>query len=129
MTTSTNMTTHQQEERVRLLNEIARLQSELVRVRAELARVRTRVFASNRHTFTLTFVGGQVALLDVRGAANSEQAHTIACNAIKRCRYVVTEGDQTGGNAHSFYHWCSVEAQTVAHKMNNPDAAMQSLPH
>lgn len=115
-------TTCQEEERAHLLHEIARLQTELVRVRA-------RLFATNRHTFTLTFADGQVALLEVQGAADQKEAHTIACTAIKRCRYVVTEGDQTGGNAHSFYYWCSTEAQTGAREKKHPDAAMHHLPH
>lgn len=105
MTTLTMLTTRQEEERARLRGDIAAMQAELAQVQAELARCRARISANNQHLFTLTFVGGQVALLEVRGAANQEQAHTIACNAIKRCRYVVTEGDQTGGNAHSFYYW------------------------
>ncbi len=105
MTTLTMLTTRQEEERARLRGEIATMQTELAQVQAELARCWARVHANNRHTFTLTFAGGQVALLEVRGAADREQARTIACHAIKRCRYVVTEGDQTGGNAHCFYYW------------------------
>ncbi len=105
MTTLTQTITRQEEERARLRGDIATMQTELAQVQAELARCWARVSANNRHLFTLTFAGGQVALLDVRGAADQDQAHTIACNAIKRCRYVVTEGDQTGGNAHYFYYW------------------------
>ncbi len=112
MTTLTIQTTiYQEAERARLLKDIATMQIELAQVQAELARCWARVSANNRHLFTLTFVGGQVVLLEVRGAADHEQARTVACNAIKRCRYAVTEGDQTGGNAHYFYCWCSIEAQ------------------
>lgn len=69
--------------------------------------------AAHRHVFTLNFAGGQVALLDVRGAADSEQARSIAQQAIKRSRYSVTDGDQTAGRAASFYFWCSSAAQEV----------------
>lgn len=97
--------TRQEEERARLQGDIATMQTELAQVQAELARCRAQISANNQHLFTLTFAGGQVALLEVRGAADYEQARTIACHAIKRCRYAVTEGDQTGGNAHSLYYW------------------------
>ena len=106
--------TRQDQERARLLDVIARLQTEIAQVQAEIARTWARVSAYNRHTFTLTFVGGQVALFEVRGATNQEQARTIASQAIKTCSYSVTDGDQTGGNAHCFYYWCSSEAQTAS---------------
>lgn len=103
----------QDQERARLLDTLATLQSELAQVQSELARTWARVRASHRHTFTLTFAGGQVALLEVRGAANQEEARTIACTAITRCQYTVTDGDQTGGRAHIFYYCCSIQAQTT----------------
>ena len=111
MTTLTPTMTRLDQERARLLDVITTLQTEIAQVRAELARTWARVYASNRHTFTLTFAGEQVALLEVRGAANHEQARTIASHAIKRCQYSVTDGDTTNGQAHCFYYWCSVEAQ------------------
>ena len=128
MTTFTQTTMRQDEERAHLLCEIARLQGELARVRAEIARARVRLFATNRHTFTLTFAGGQVALLEVRGAADQEEARTIAQNAITTSRYTVTDGDTTGGRAHYFYCWCSAEAQTEAREKKHADAVKQSLP-
>lgn len=104
----------QDQERARLLGEIAHLQTELTRVQGELARTWARVHASNKHTFTLTFAGGQVALLEVGGAANQEEAHAIAHHAIKGCQYTVTDGDTTNGYAHCFSYWCSIEAQIAA---------------
>ena len=66
--------------------------------------------APSAHTslFTLTFVGGQVALLTVSGATDAHHARTIASNAIAHCRYAVVEGDHTGGNVHCFFSWCHV---------------------
>ena len=63
--------------------------------------------------FTLTFVGGQVALLDVRGAVDSEEARAIAHQAIKTCSYSVVDGDQTQGRAAYFYYWHTREAQEM----------------
>ncbi|MBA2676816.1 MAG: hypothetical protein H0U76_00215 [Ktedonobacteraceae bacterium] len=108
MSTLTQTTTRQQDqERARLLDTIATLQTEIAQVQAEIARTWARVHASHRHMFTLTFAGGQVALLEVRGAADREEAHRIACTAIARCQYTVTDGDQTQGHAHTFYYWCN----------------------
>ena len=107
MSTLTPTMTHQDQERARLLDVIARLQTEIAQVRVELAQTWARVRAYNKHTFTLTFVGGQIALLEVCGAANQEDAHSIACTAITRCQYSVTDGDQTQGRAHTFYYWCN----------------------
>ena len=98
------------QERARLLGEITRLQTDLAQVRVELARTWARVHALNKHTFTLTFAGGQVALLEVCGAANQEEARTLASHAIKTCSYSVIDGDQTGGNAHCFSYWCRSDA-------------------
>jgi len=109
MSTLTPTMTRQEQERARLLSEIAHLQNDLTQVRVELARTWARVHASNRHTFTLTFVGGQVALLEVCGAANQDEARTLASHAIKRCQYSVTDGDMTNGHAHCFYYWCRSE--------------------
>jgi len=63
--------------------------------------------APRAHTslFTLTFVGGQVALLTVSGATDAHHARTIASNAIAHCRYAVVEGDTTNRLVHSFYYW------------------------
>jgi len=105
------MTTRQKEERARLLRGIARMQTELAQEQAELARCWARIYANNWHTFTLTFAGGQVALLEVRGAADQKQARALAQDAIKTCRYTITDGDTTNGQAHYLYHWCSIEAQ------------------
>ena len=71
--------------------------------------------APRAHTslFTLTFVGGQVALLDVRGAVDSEEARAIAHQAIKTCSYSVVDGDQTQGRAAYFYYWHTREAQEM----------------
>lgn len=108
MTTLTpTMTRQQDQERVRLLDTIATLQTEIAQVQAETARTWARVRAYHRHMFTLTFAGGQIALLEVCGATNQEEAHTIACTAIMRCQYTVTDGDQTQGRAHTFYYWCN----------------------
>jgi len=63
--------------------------------------------------FTLLFVGGQVALLDVRGAVDSEEARAIAHQAIKTCSYSVVDGDQTQGRAAYFYYWHTREAQEM----------------
>ena len=107
MTTLTATMTRQDQERARLLSEIAHLQTELTQVWVELAQTWARVRAYNKHTFTLTFAGGQIALLEVCGAANQEDAYSIACTAITRCQYSVTDGDQTQGRAHTFYYWCN----------------------
>lgn len=111
MTTFTLQGTRRDRERARLLHAIAEMQTELAQAQAELARCWARVHAGNTHLFTLTFPHGEVALLDVYGAANHEQAHAIAQDAIKTCRYTVTDGDTTHGQAQYLYHWCSSEAQ------------------
>ena len=67
--------------------------------------------APERYLFTLTFAGGQVALLTVYGATDAHHARTIAGNAIAHCRYTVVEGDVTNGHAHYFYYWHTREAQ------------------
>lgn len=78
MSTLTMQMTSQDQERERLLHDIAVMQMELAQVQAELARCWARVHATNRHTFTLTFQRGEVALLEVRGAADQDQARAIA---------------------------------------------------
>ncbi len=107
--------TNPAQQRARWRDDTAPFQAELDQMPFE---ERPRVHASrgteNKHLFTLTFAHGEVALLDVRGAVDQEQARAIACDAIKRCQYSVTDGDQTGGNAHYFYSWCSVEVQAHA---------------
>ncbi len=67
--------------------------------------------AKHRHVFTLTFPGGQIAPLEVRGAADQEAARAIARTAFKQCRYEVIDGDQTNGHAECFHLWCSTAAQ------------------
>ena len=111
MTTASHQTTNQAQERARLLNAIVRLQAEIAQVQLETAQTWAQVHADNRHLFTLTFMGGEVALLEVRGAEDQEKARLLAHNAITRCSYTVTDGDQTNGNAHCFYYWYSIEAQ------------------
>ena len=69
--------------------------------------------APERYLFTLTFRGGQVALLDVRGAVDSEEARAIAHQAIKTCSYRVVDGDQTQGRAAYFYYWTTRAAQEM----------------
>ncbi len=73
----------------------------------------TEVAKNHRHVFTLTFPGGQVAPLEVRGAADQEAARTIAATAFKQCRYEVVDGDQTQGHAEYFHLWCSAAAQVA----------------
>jgi hypothetical protein len=84
-----------------------------------------RQAASNRHVFTLTFPGGQIAVLEVRGAADQEAASAIAQQAVRQRRtisqsgeqvetpinYTVADGDATRGRAELFYYWCSAAAQ------------------
>jgi len=111
MTPLTMQTTQQDQERAQLLENIAALQIEFAQVQTELAQTWARVYADNTHLFTLTFPHGEVALLDIRGATNHEQAYAIACNAIKTCHYMVTEGDTTNGQAQYLSYWCSSEAQ------------------
>ena len=101
------------QERARLLDTIATIKVELDHVQIELARVRARIHASNQNIFTLTFAGGQIALLDVRGASDIEEARALACAAFKHCEYIVVDGDQSGGHAAYFYLWCSSAAQEM----------------
>ncbi len=101
------------QERVRLLEIIATLQAELDQVKTELARVRAKAQANNQNIFTLTFIGGQIALLDVRGASNIEEARALAGTAFKNCQYRVVDGDQSGGQSAYFYLWCSSAAQEM----------------
>ena len=61
--------------------------------------------APERYLFTLTFAGGQVALLTVYGATDAHHARTLAEDAVKNCRYTAVEGDTTNGLVHSFYYW------------------------
>lgn len=105
-------TTHAQE-RARLLDAITTLQAELDQVQIELARVRARIHASNQNIFTITFIGGQIGLLDVRGASDIEEARAIARTAFKNCQYTTVDGDQSGGHAAYFYLWCSSAAQEM----------------
>ncbi len=80
---------------------------------------RDRLSASNRHLFTITFPtfpGPTIALLEVRGAANQENARALAWKAFKHCRYAVEDDDQTGGHSQYFYTfhtWASAAAQEV----------------
>ena len=67
--------------------------------------------APERYLFTLTFRGGQVALLNVCGASTQEEARAIAESAIKNSQYEVVAGDHTEGHAHCFYSWCTAQAQ------------------
>jgi hypothetical protein len=69
-----------------------------------------RQAANNSHTFTLTFRRGELAILEVRGAADQETARAIAGSAFSNCQYTITDGDQTNGRAEYFYSWCR-EAQ------------------
>lgn len=113
MNASTQTTMRYEQERLRLCCTLALLQIELAQVQAELEQVRARCNAYNRNVFTIVFVGGQIALLDVRGAANVEEARHIARTAIKHCQYTVVDGDQSDGHAAYFYLWCSTAAQEV----------------
>jgi hypothetical protein len=81
--------------------------------------------AARTDTFTLTFPGGQIAILEVRGATDQEAARAIAQQAVRHRRrinqrgetietpinYTVTDGDATNGHAELFYYWCSAAAQ------------------
>ena len=60
--------------------------------------------------FTLTFRGGQIALLNVYGASTKQEARGIAESVIKNACYTVVDGDYAGGKAHCFYYW-HVQAQ------------------
>lgn len=104
----------QQREADRLERELAAVQAEIVAVSAELAKVEARIFADNVHFFTIvfpTFPGPTVALLEVRGAANQESARAIARSCFKDCRYAITDGDYTNGQAAYLYTWASAAAQ------------------
>ena len=111
MTTVSPITKDYEMEQLLLRCSIALLQIESAEVQVELARVRARCNAYNRNVFTITFIGGQIALLDVRGASNIEDARAIARTAFKNCQYPVVDGDQSGGHAAYFYLWCSSAAQ------------------
>jgi hypothetical protein len=81
--------------------------------------------AANSHVFTLSFAGGQIAIVEIRGAADLDSARAIAQGAVKHRRtisqsgeqiettihYTVTDGDATAGQAKRFYWWCSAIAQ------------------
>lgn len=123
--------TQQQEQEA----EVARLELQLVAVRqkiaahlTELAQVDARICADNKDIFTLCFADGQRVPLEVRGAANREQARVIAQQAVSRRKkitvsgdyvdepinYVVLDGDQTNGQAEGFSLWCSAAAQEMS---------------
>jgi hypothetical protein len=77
------------------------------------------------HIFTLHFKAGEIAVLEVRGAADQDSARQVAQQAIKHRRhiglhgevieepisYTVSDGDTTGGRTEHFYLWCSAAAQ------------------
>lgn len=67
--------------------------------------------AKNSHTFTLSFKRGEIALLEIRGAENIEQARLIASTAIAHCFYGFMDGCQVRGHVAIFYLWCSTAAQ------------------
>jgi len=78
----------------------------------------TSVEVQRTHLFTLTFVGGQIALLNVCGAHSQQEARAIAESAIKNSRYGVVAGDSTGGHAHCFYYW-HVQAQEQTPRLDS----------
>lgn len=60
---------------------------------------------TSHYTFTLVFPQGEIAVLEVRGASDQEQARTLACGAFPSCVYTVTDGDVANGHAEYFYTW------------------------
>ena len=55
-------------------------------------------------TFTLTFPGGQIAVLLVCNAPSHVHALVHAANVLP-CRYTVADGDRSQGQANVFYTW------------------------
>ncbi len=55
------------------------------------------------HTCTCTFPAGEIAVVNVYGACDQQDAHSIvAWIWWPRCHYIVTDGDCTNGHAHPF---------------------------
>lgn len=75
------------------------IQAERERVQAELEGVEARIFADELHLCTIIFRGGQMILVEVRGAPNQDRAHSVVCTAFLNCEYIVLDGNQTNGRA------------------------------
>jgi hypothetical protein len=96
----------------KLEQKIAGTQAELAVVRSEITQIDARIFADEKHTFTLIFKGGQQALVEVYGAPTQDHARNRISHAFKNCHYTVLDDDQSNGRAAGTYRcWFSSVAQ------------------
>ena len=63
-----------------------------------------------RHTFTLVFRRGAIAVLHVYGAPDEEEARAFAASVLPNS-YEVVDGDTTYGHAEAFHAWTCAQAQ------------------
>jgi len=56
-------------------------------------------------TFTLIFPDRAIAVLNVHGANNQDEARAIACGVLPGYCYEVKDGDQSQGRAAVFFEW------------------------
>ncbi len=98
-----------------LEQQLQAVQVERERVQAELDAVNARIFADAVHFCTIIFKGGQMVLVEVRGAPNQESARRVVCTAFLHCEYTVLNGNQTNGRAEGDCRcWYSSAAQESA---------------
>jgi len=102
------------QEKTRLLAHAKMLAAKIAEVQDEMMVVQ----AHSYHLFTLVFVDGQGALLEIWGAGSREEATRIAHTAVVEPHpQVVLEGDHPQGKARIIYHWCSRLALVVNARM------------
>jgi hypothetical protein len=91
------------------------------------AATQTTAATDCKDIFTLIFPGHRLAILEVHGAANEDEARAFASEAIPQCGYEVKDGDQAAGQAEIFYYWCSAAAQECQpHPAHRPEPASES---
>ncbi len=111
--TTERLTQDQVNKLQQLEHTIAQTKAELSMAEAELNQLDARLFAANRHLFTLTFPHGERAILEVCGAPHQIKARTLA-SSLFHCPYTVTDGDVTNGDAPGSYRcWYSSAAQEL----------------
>lgn len=66
------------------------------------------------YTFTLVFKSGAVAVLQVHGAEDQQEARAFAKSVLQRVSYEVRDGETTSSRACVFYSWVCMGVELYA---------------
>lgn len=117
------LTQDQINELQRIKQQIAQAETECAKAEAELEALDVRLFADNRHVFTLLFNRGEMAVVVVQGAPTQYHAHTTISHLFKHWNYSILDGKQTNGCAvGDFRCWYSSAAQEIQPRLTEAEA-------